>query len=51
MDGRISEKNENSGIKIAPANSIRITKSSNVLLFWTGFCVRCDVDIFKLTAP
>ena len=41
---------ENPGIKIARINSIRITTSINLLKFCTVLRVRCDVDIFKLTA-
>ena len=37
MDGRISLKFENRGIKITPVNSILITKSNNLQLF-TLFC-------------
>ena len=44
MDGRIYQKIENLGIKIARVNSILITKSINMTVG-----VRCDVDIFKLT--
>ena len=44
---------DNRGIKIVQVNSILITKSINLQLF-TSICtvlgVRCDVDIFKLTA-
>ena len=43
-------KYENPGIKIAPVNSIRITKSINSLKLCTVLGVRCDVDIFKPTA-
>ena len=43
-------KFENRDIKIALVNSIRITKSINLLSFSTVLWVRCDVDIFKLTA-
>ena len=42
-------KFQNSGIKITLVNSIRITKSSNLLLFFTVFRVHCDVDFFKQT--
>ena len=44
---------ENRGIKIDQINSILITKSINLQLFTLilyGVGVRCDVDIFKLTA-
>ena len=44
----ILTKYENRGIKIGKVNSIRITKSINLLCTVLG--VRCDVDIFKLTA-
>ena len=53
MDHRISQKIEILGIKIARVNSILITKSINLVLFaliMYGVEVRCDVDIFKLTA-
>ena len=43
------EKFENCGIKIARVNSIRNTKSINLLQFCMVLGVRCDVDIFKLT--
>ena len=46
-------KHENCVIKIAPVNSILITKSINLPLFrliFTVLRVRCDVDIFQLTA-
>ena len=46
-------KFENRGIKIARVNSILITKSIDLQLFTlilSGVGVRCDVDIFKLTA-
>ena len=43
-------KFENRGIKIASVNSIRNTKSINLLKFCMMLGVRCDVDIFKLTA-
>ena len=47
-------KFENRGIKIAPVNSILITKSINsqlfTLLLYMVLRVRCDIDIFKLTA-
>ena len=43
-------KFENCGIKIARVNSIRITKSINILSFCMVLGVTCDVDIFKLTA-
>ena len=43
-------KFENHGIKIARVNSIRITKSLNLLKFCLVLGVRCDVDIFKITA-
>ena len=42
-------KFENRGIKIDRVNSIRITKSINLLYFCTVLGFRCDVDIFKLT--
>ena len=42
-------KHENRGNKSVRVNSIRITKSINLLLFCTGLWVRYDVDIFKLT--
>ena len=41
------------GIKIARVYSILISKSINLLLFTLilyGVGIRCDVDIFKLTA-
>ena len=42
---------ENRGIKIARVNSIPINKSINSQLFTLILNgVRCDVDIFKLTA-
>ena len=40
----------NHGIQIFRVNSIRITKYINLLSFCTVLEVRCDVDIFKLTA-
>ena len=43
------KKIENRGIKIARVYSILINKSTNLLEFCTVF-VRCDLDIFKLTA-
>ena len=44
-------KFESRGDKISRVNSIRITKSVNLLSFCTMLQgVRCDVDIFKLTA-
>ena len=44
-------KFENRGTKIDRVNSIRITKSINLLSFCEVFGgVRCDVDIFKLTS-
>ena len=43
-------KFENRCIKIARVNSIRIKKSINLLKFCMVLGVRCDVDIFKLTA-
>ena len=43
-------KFDNRGIEIARANSIIITKSFNLLFFSTVLGVRCNVDIFKLTA-
>ena len=43
-------KFENRFIKIARVNSIRITKSINLLKFCMELGVRCDVDIFKITA-
>ena len=43
-------KFQNRGIKIARVNSIRITKSINLLSFCMVLGVRCDVDIFKLIA-
>ena len=53
MDDRISLELDNRGIKIAWVNSIHITKSINLQLFTLilyGVDVRCDVDIYKLTA-
>ena len=50
MDGLFLRKFENRGIKIALVNSIRIDKSKYLLEFCTALFVRCDVDIFKLTA-
>ena len=47
---RVALKFENRGIKIGLVNSIRIAKSINLLEFCTVLFVRCDVDIFKLTA-
>ena len=44
------EKFENRGIKIARVNSTHITKNINLLYFRMALGVRCDVDIFKLTA-
>ena len=41
---------ENRSIKIARVNSIRITKSINLLKFCMVLGVRCDVDIFQITA-
>ena len=42
-------KSEGRGDKIARVNSIRITKSINLLTFCTALHgVRCDVEIFKL---
>ena len=38
------------GIKISLGNLIRITKSINLLYFFMVLVVRCDIDIFKLTA-
>ena len=38
------------GFKIARVKSIFITKSNNLLQFYTALGVRCDVYIFKLTA-
>ena len=43
-------KFENRGIKIARVNSIRITKSIDLLTFCTVLDVRCDVDLFKPAA-
>ena len=43
-------KFESRCIKIARVNSIRITKSINLLLFCTVLEIRGYVDIFKLTA-
>ena len=45
-------KFENRGIVIiiVVVNSIRITKLINSLSFYTVLGVRCDADIFKLTA-
>ena len=43
-------KFENRDIKISRVNSIRITKSINLLSFCKVLGVRCYVDIFKLTA-
>ena len=42
-------RKSDSGDKIACVNSIHIIKSINFLLF-CSVRVRCDVDIFKLTA-
>ena len=50
MNGKFLRKYESRGNKIARVNSIRITKSINLLQFCTGVGVRRDVDIFKLTA-
>ena len=41
---------ENRSIKIAQVNSTHITKNINLLQFRMALGVRCDVDIFKLTA-
>ena len=38
-------KSESRDNKIARVNSIRITKSINLLLFRTGVGIHCDVDI------
>ena len=46
----IARRFENRGIKIARANSIRNTKSINLLKFCTVVNFRCDVCIYKLTA-
>ena len=43
-------KLENRCIKITRVNSILVTKSTNLLQFWTVLAVRFDVDIFKLTS-
>ena len=43
-------RSESRGIVIAWVNSIRITKSINLLLILFGVGVRCDLDIVKLTA-
>ena len=46
-------KFDNHGIKIVRVNSILITKSVNFQLFtliFNGVGVRCDLNIFKLTA-
>ena len=37
-------------IKIGRVNTIRITKSINLLSFCTVLGVRCDVNIYELTA-
>ena len=50
MDGDFFRKFGNRGIKISLVNTIHITKSINLLLFCTVLGIRCDVDIFKLTA-
>ena len=53
MDDRISQNIENRGISIARVNSILSTKYINLQLFsfiLYGIGVRCDVNIFKLTA-
>ena len=50
MDDWISQKPESCGIKIERVNWIRITKSIYETLILYGVLVRCDVDIFKLTA-
>ena len=42
-------KSESRDYKIARVNSIRNTKSINLLLFYSVE-VRCDLHIFKLTA-
>ena len=43
-------KFQNSGDRIVRVNSIRIIKSINLLSFCTVMGVRCDVDIFTVTA-
>ena len=43
-------KFENRNIKIARLTQIRATKSINLFEFSKVLGVRCDVDIFKLTA-
>ena len=43
-------KFENRGIKMARVNSTHITKNIKLLLFRMALGVRCDVDMFKLTA-
>ena len=43
-------KFENHGVKIDRVNSTHITKNINLLYFRMALGVRCDVDIFKLTA-
>ena len=43
-------KFRNCYIEIAIVNSIRITKSINLPSFCRVLGVRCDVDIFKITA-
>ena len=43
------KKSENLDDKIDRVNSIRITKSINLLLFYMMLGFFCDVDIFKQT--
>ena len=52
MDGqKFIRKSKSRGDKIARVNSICITKSINYFIFILyGVGVRCDVDIFTLTA-
>ena len=47
---QFKRKSESRGDKYTRVNSICITKSINLLKIFYGFGVRCDVDIFKLTA-
>ena len=52
MYGRMFQKTENRGIKIARVNSILMTKSHNLqsfILICRVSWVRCDVEVFKLT--
>ena len=54
MDGRISQKFENHGIKIAQVNSILITNSINLQFFTIilyGVGVRCDRRRFSVHSP